>query len=264
MNERIKVIVFDLDGTLYQDFTVHKQYLHFMVEGTDKEPWEHALVDFTEEVLRGNRLKMNAFYRMDAVGANEPKRYFKEVERALLPVETAAPGEERIYLGDVWAVLTLIGYSLGLYDPERCQTIYRRTRAAMEESGMTGNKRLGDAIRRANACCETILLSNSDEKTALNMLDRLGFSGLFQTIGFSAGKPFGMVDKLKSCCPAGLENPGSILAVGDHAYNDLEPLRKIGCRTLWMNPYPGIHEPQYDLSLRTLDELADYINSLCS
>jgi len=73
-----------------------------------------------------------------------------------------------------------------------------------------------------------------------------------------------MVDKLKSCCPAGLENPGSILAVGDHAYNDLEPLRKIGCRTLWMNPYPGIHEPQYDLSLRTLDELADYINSLCS
>jgi FMN phosphatase YigB (HAD superfamily) len=53
MNERIKVIVFDLDGTLYQDFTVHKQYLHFMVEGTDKEPWEHALVDLRRKYSAG-------------------------------------------------------------------------------------------------------------------------------------------------------------------------------------------------------------------
>ena len=61
----------------------------------------------------------------------------------------------------------------------------------MEESGLCGSKRLRDAMKRANACCETILLSNSDAETAQKLLKQLGYDGLFQREGFSVEKPYG-------------------------------------------------------------------------
>lgn len=266
MEERIKVIVFDLDGTIYQDFSFYKQYVRFMVEGTDKEAWENRLVAYAEDVLCGKRLRMNSFYRCSAIRTDDPERYFEMAERAILKnaaVNDGAGANEAIYLGDAWAVLTFMGYSLGVFGAERCQETYLRTRRAMEESGLRGCGRLRDAMIRVNDCCETILLSNSDAATARKLLEKLGYGGIFKREGFSVEKPYGLVDAVENCLPGALEHPRTVLAIGDHAYNDLEPLRKIGCRTLWMNPYTGIQEPAYDLCLKTLKELADYLNSLC-
>ena len=266
MEEKIKVIVFDLDGTIYQDFSFYKHYIHFMVEGTDKETWEPTLAEYTENVLRGKRLNMNSFYRCTAILTDDPEQYFDMAERAILPDAAARvriDSNETIYLGDAWAVLTFIGYSLGVFGAERCQETYRRTRRVMEESGLCGNERLRDAIRRLGACCETILLSNSDAETAQKLLKQLGYDGLFKREGFSVEKPYGLIDAIGYCLPGALEDPQAVLAVGDHAYNDLEPLRRLGCRTLWMNPYSDIREPTYDISLKTLDELADYLSGLC-
>ena len=266
MEERIKVIVFDLDGTLYQDFSFYKQYIHFMLEGTGKEGWERRLAEYVEEVLRGWRLKMNAFYRCKALKADDPEQYFALAEQAAAygdaPQESAG-ANETIYLGDAWAVLTFIGYSIGVFGAERCQETYRRTRRAMEESGLSGSKRLRDAIERASTSRDTILLSNSDAETAHKLLEKLGYGGLFKRECFSVEKPYGLVDALESCLPGALEHPRTILAIGDHAYNDLEPLRRLGCRTLWMNPYPGIQEPAYDLRLKTIEELAEFLDGLC-
>jgi len=267
MEERIKAIVFDLDGTLYQDFSFYKPYIRFMVEGTDKENWKQKLVEFTEEILCGNRLKMNAFYRCAAIQADYPERYFDLAERAILPdaqAEESADSGNTIYLGDAWAVLTFIGYSLGLFGAERCQQTYLRTRRVMEESGLQGSKRLRNAIQKANAFCETILLSNSNVETAQKLLKQLGYAGLFAKERFSVEKPHGLIEAVESCLPGLLDHPKALLAIGDHAYNDLEPLRRLGCRTLWMNPYSGIQEPAYDLCLKTIEELAEFLDGLCS
>lgn len=266
MEERIKAIVFDLDGTLYQDFSFLKPYIRFMVEGTDKEPWENRLVAYVEEALCGKRLKMNAFYRCAAIQADDPEQFFDLAERAILPGAEAADNtgsNEAIYLGDAWAVLTFVGYFLGLFGTERCQETYRRTRRVMEESGLRGSKRLHDAINKANAFCETILLSNSTAETAQKLLGQLGYGGLFRQECFSVEKPYGLIDAVQQCLPGVLEHPQTVLAIGDHAYNDLEPLRLLGCRTVWMNPYSGIQEPAYDVCLKTIEQLADYLEGLC-
>ena len=265
MEERIKAIVFDLDGTLYQDFSFYKPYIRFMVEGTGKETWEQKLVEYTEEVLCGKRLKMNAFYRCAAIRTDNPEQYFDLAERANLPdvqAEESTDSGDAIYLGDAWAVLTFIGYSLGLFGAERCQQTYLRTRRVMEESGLQGSKRLRDAIQKANAFCETILLSNSNVETAQELLKQLGYAGLLAMERFSVEKPRGLIDAVESCLPGMLEHPQAILAVGDHAYNDLDPLSRLGCRTLWLNPYSGIQEPVYDVCLKTTEQLADYLDDL--
>lgn len=266
MSKDIRTIVFDLDGTIYQNFSFHRDYIRFLVEDTDKEAWYGKLVEFTQDVLAGRRLVMNAFYRNDLVFADTPEEYFRMLDHAIAPevgTEELPAKETYTYLGDAWAVVTFIGLTLGLLEGERCNLIYEKTREKMESDGVHGNAMLRDAIINAGKRCETILLSNSYETTAREFMSQLGFEGVFDKESFSANKPYGMVKTLKKQDPHVFEHPKTVLAIGDHAFNDLAPMRALGCRTLWINPYYGINEPLYDESVKTMDELAQYLNALC-
>lgn len=46
--------------------------------------------------------------------------------------------------------------------------------------------------------------------------------------------------------------PEALISIGDHAFNDLMPISAIGGQTLWIDPYPGIHEPEYTWCVHTL------------
>jgi FMN phosphatase YigB (HAD superfamily) len=266
MGNDIRTIVFDLDGTIYQNFSFHKDYIRFLIEDTGKEAWYGKLVDFTQDVLAGRCLVMNAFYRNDRIVADTPDEYFRMLDGAIAPEADIAelpPKEKYTYLGDAWAVVTFIGLTLGLLEGEHSNLIYERTRKKMESDGMHGNAALRDAIKKAGRNFETVLLSNSYEETAREFISQLGFKGVFRRESFSADKPYGLVEALVKQSPRVMEHPETVLAVGDHAFNDLAPLRSLGCRTLWVNPYDGINEPLYDESVKTLDELACYLNALC-
>ncbi|HPK15391.1 MAG: haloacid dehalogenase-like hydrolase [Firmicutes bacterium ADurb.Bin248] len=267
MANGITTIVFDLDGTIYQNFSFHKDYFRFLLEDTGKEAWYGSLVGFSQDVFAGRRLVMNAFYRNDAVRADTPEEYFRLLGGALAPeahTQGFPPREKYTYLGDAWALVTFVGLTLGLLEGERRNLIYKKTRDKMESDGMRGDARLRDAIIRAGKRYETVLLSNSYEATARAFLSQLGFEGVFDRQSFSADKPYGLVEALGKLSPRALAHPETVLAVGDHAFNDLAPLRALGCRTLWVNPYEGINEPPHDESVKTLNELAAYLNALCA
>ena len=83
MREDIQTIVFDLDGTIYQNTVFHRDYLRFLVEGTGKADWADSLIAFADAVFRGERLVMNAFYDDAKIVAGTPETYFEALERAL-------------------------------------------------------------------------------------------------------------------------------------------------------------------------------------
>lgn len=266
MNNEIKTIIFDLDGTVYQNTEFHRDYLRFLVEDSDKAAWLDELIAYADAVFCGERLVMNAFYSSQRIEAQTPGAFFQALEAARLTeldYEDALRQDDCIYTGDAWAVVTLLGKALGLLDGERADTVYRRTREKMHADGMKGSERLRSAIRQTNDCFETILLTNSYESTALEFLEQLGFDHTFEKAVYSANKPGGMVGALRQRDAALLDSPESVLTVGDHAFNDLIPLQRLGCRALWVNPFSNIHEPEYDASVRTPDELAGYLEGMC-
>lgn len=62
MRQEIDTIIFDLDGTIYQNTEFHRDYLRFLVDGTGLEAWADSLIAFADAVFAGERLVMNAFY----------------------------------------------------------------------------------------------------------------------------------------------------------------------------------------------------------
>ena len=248
MRQEIDTIIFDLDGTIYQNTEFHRDYLHFLVEGTAREGWVDSLIAFADAVFVGERLVMNAFYDASRIEASTPAAYFAALERALLPeltYEEALARADCLYTGDAWAVVTLMGQTLGLLDNGRGDAVYRRTRDKMSADGMTGCLRLRRAIQGLEGRCETILLSNSYESTAMEFLQQLGFEHTFQKFVFSANKPAGMVQALCAQDAALLDRPERVLSVGDHAFNDLLPLRRLGVpdavgQPVLQHPYAGV------------------------
>lgn len=266
MDECIKTIVFDLDGTIYQNNTFHYDYIHFMLDGTDKAGWEKELVRYVDKVYCGQHLIMNSFYINRRINAESPAELFSAIELGLMPdisYEEAILNEDCIYLGDAWAVVNFIGKALGVLDGERYNKIYKLTREKMSLDGIHGNGRLLSAVKNAGQCYTTVLLSNSYEATAKAFLKQLGFDGAFSKVAFSADKPREMTEKLGTEYPELYIHPKSFLTIGDHAFNDLMPLQRLGCKTIWINPFTNIHKPVYDKMVHTLDELAQYLESMC-
>ena len=93
-------------------------------------------------------------------------------------------------------------------------------------------------------------------------LRQLGFAGAFREICSSADKPYGMIASLQALDPALLARPEILISIGDHAFNDLMPISAIGGQTLWIDPYPGIHEPEYTWCVHTLAELAAFLDTI--
>lgn len=267
MHGQIKTIVFDLDGTIYQNNHFHGDYIHFLLEGTGLEDWERPLVHYIDDIYRGEHLEMNSFYACGMMKADSPDAFLAELKQKKAPEISfeyaVAHEDEYIYLGDAWAVVSLIGKTLGLLEGSRENEVYRRTREKMSRDGMHGCMRLREAIVTLGKHFRTVLLTNSYEETALDFLGQLGFGGIFTDAVFSADKPRSMAKNLAKRCPELYREPESFLTIGDHAFNDLMPLRRLGCKTLWINPFEGIHEPAYDMTVHTLEELACCLEEMC-
>lgn len=262
----IETIIFDLDGTLYQNQLYYTDYLRFMIQGTRWEAAYPALREKIEEVFRGDRLRMNAVYRLAPVVADTADELFEKLEGGLVPdiaYEELIASSEYELLGDGWSVMKLVGSALGLLDGARGGEIYLQTREAMVRRGLPTSSRLRDILEKLRGRFCTVLISNASKPLADEVLRVLGCLDIFDKTVYAADKPRGMRDALKKLeCNRVFEAPETVLTVGDHALNDLFPLQRLGCKTLWINPFDNVHEPCFDAVVRTMDELVDFLEQL--
>ena len=230
-----RIVIFDLDGTIYQNSVFHRGYLRTLVAGTWAEPLEADLVRLAEAIFAGRELDMNRFYRRGRAEAATVPELVQALRKRVLPNMTyaeALKADDVVYLGDAWAVLAYLGDALGCLDGDRANEVYRLTRLQMEQTGMHGDRGLYEAIMRLEQRCRVVLLSNSYEETVREFLRQLGFAGAFREICSSANKPYGMIASLQALDPALLVRPEALISIGDHAFNDLMPISAIGGRKL--------------------------------
>ena len=204
MKNDIETVVFDLDGTVYQNTVFHRDYLHFLVEGTRYEGWHTQLVEFAEQVYAGRRLQMNCFYSPKRLACQTPEAFFCALEQCLCPplaYQEALLRQDILYLGDAWAVVILIGKALGLLEGARNEAVFRRTRQKMEQDGIEGCPALAEEIRRLAMRRRVVLLSNSYQNTVEEFLKQLGMAHTFPVLCCSANKPADMIRNLHGPCP---------------------------------------------------------------
>ncbi|MCL2008092.1 MAG: hypothetical protein FWG77_08410 [Treponema sp.] len=263
MEPLISTLVFDLDGTLYQHMSYHRDYMAALLEGSTCVQYTEKIVNLLDAVLCGDVLKMNAYYRVSEQDFTDIDSFINHLKAGYLGSDDGLFEEAKIdksirYLGDPWFLCSYFASALGI-KYEYNNDSFLKTREKMLKEGLSGSQRLLDLVKSLREGYEVFLLSNSEEMTAASFIRALGYEGVFTGVSYGSRKPFGFMESLERICPGVSQRPQTILSIGDHAYNDLEPVRRAGGKTLWVDPYNSKHPYPHGEMVSGSEDLAEYL-----
>jgi FMN phosphatase YigB (HAD superfamily) len=273
---QIQVVIFDLDGTLYQDLTFYKRYIHYMLAGTELENQTESLIDETERILQDrHHCKLGEFY--DPKNQLWIRHAFGKFSSAYdwlgqalntdvfgsLYLARMEATEEHLYAGDAWSVTGIVANRQGIHEPKR-QEAFRRVRGDMvsEEHGISVHSGVIEAIRNLAGIRKRVLITNTHEASGKELVSYLGLGNVFDEIVYGGNKPWGLASYVRDLSEKEGYAPYQLLSIGDHAWNDLYPVKKAGGRTLWISPYNSHDGTEWDLRLKSLDDLAEFLKKL--
>lgn len=240
----INTIIFDLDGTLYEDQRVYDRFAEEIGRSLSPDRREVFLAEW--QLARAGRCaaQVGLVYdvRSDRLYATDGRRlthlvgwdgYVTATEEE--PDATGDQGGERagrFLMGDCWSLLAALAGHHGVTEAAR-QEAFAATRAYMStpECSLVPETCLLPTLRALQAEGKTLVaMTNAPEATARDVLERLGLAACFTSVVPMANKPLGLTGYL-----SGVDDPEHALSVGDHYVNDIEPALVAGGQALYID-----------------------------
>lgn len=254
-------IIFDLDGTLYEDRRVYDRYIQelarFVVPDTRNSflaEWRQVRTgtgkarvgmgyDTARDCLfrfengritasidwRGNEMAMQAAPINPVAGEAR-----QGAGPGSPPIETPLWGDDQLNIGDLWGIADVLAAHYGVRRADRGQA-FLATRAFMRDPAYhlaphpalhsTLDQLAGNGLRR-------VVMSNSPTEDVEDVLARLGIRDRFDLVMPAAAKPRGLAGLLD-----GLGSAERILCIGDNYVNDIEPALRAGGAALYIDRY---------------------------
>ncbi|KAB2332150.1 HAD family hydrolase [Cytobacillus depressus] len=265
--KKVKAVIFDLDGTLYQDYTFLGRYIqHMLKEQLSKSELEQVILE-AYSILEGSHpIRIGYYYNREnqKVYAHEnlnPTACFswdgEEHEEVM---------EERknlFYLGDPWGIAGLYAEKYNV-DKSSKMMAFDLVRKEMlcEPNKIYRHQALFVAISDLNVE-RKVFMTNTPGPSGLEFLKYLEIERHFDEYIFDAKKPVGMQQMMEILLAEGYQ-PDEILSVGDNPFNDLYPVKNLGGRTCLISRYSHADSTKWDVKVQTIEDLTAFLRQLCS
>ncbi|KEO81280.1 HAD family hydrolase [Tumebacillus flagellatus] len=249
---KVSLIIYDLDGTLYED-THHFDYyakelkkrLPADVQDAFQTDYEAARRD--DHPLRIGRTydanrdlilvqikgDVSEVYKWDGTALAEAE------VRELYPEKVEVNLTDMFSVGDLWWVPGCISRHYGLTDAQTTEA-FLATREFMmgPEFHMNRIEGLVDAIAKSRAGgVKQVLVTNSPQPDSEKILDKIGLLHSFDEKIFMAKKPSGtkgVFERIKNQFDIPYER---MLSVGDNWVNEILPAMELGFQTVYIDPH---------------------------
>ncbi|MEH7123678.1 HAD family hydrolase [Bacillus sp. JJ1773] len=265
--KKVKAVIFDLDGTLYQDYTFLGRYIqHMLKEQLQKSDLEQVIKE-AYSILEGSHpIRIGYYYNREnqKVYAHEnlnPTACFswdgEEYEDGM------AENKHLFYIGDPWGIAGLYAQKYNV-DISKKMMVFDLVRKEMlcEPNKIYRHKALFDAISELNVE-NKVFMTNTPEPSGSEFVKYLEIEHHFDEYIFDAKKPNGMQLKMEQMLAEGYE-PYEILSVGDNPFNDLYPVKNLGGKTCLISGYSHADSTEWDVKVQTIEELTVILHQLCS
>lgn len=260
--DEIKVVIFDLDGTLYQDDTFLGRYIAHMLKDNFNEEEIAAAVHEAYDILEGNhpvhfgcyfdRIQHDVFLHENFIPTS---CYSWEGMKRERHVEDDS---SLLFIGDVWGIAHLYAAKFSISQEKRIEA-FEKVRYEMIEKpyAFQRHDRLFESIKSLHAE-KKIFMTNTAGETGPAFVSYLNIGSLFNEYIFDAKKPVGMDRIVKRFVKKGYK-PSEILSIGDNPFNDLLPVKRLGGRTCLISPYKHYGQYEWDVTVQTVEELSDVL-----
>jgi HAD superfamily hydrolase (TIGR01509 family) len=256
--QQAKLIVFDLDGTLYEDTAHFDYYAQQLKLELKKEVWADYEAEYKNMIDGQHIVSIGKAY--DVV-----RDYVLRVDSLSLEVIQAwtwdgreLSAEERtnyynspisfdfdsmIAIGDGWWLPNVCARHFGVVDT---QTAYHHTKEYMATDQFTLTKipHLKSSLLHLKTKKNTVLLTNSQDDDVARLLHLLDLEGTFDHIITVARKPQHTLNHFSDLMEKYKVSPEQCLSVGDNFINEIAPAVKIGMKTILIDCY-SLSYPEY-------------------
>lgn len=260
----IAVLLFDLDGTLYEETSHFDYYAKLLANALSAAKRPAYMADYEairdgkhplrigllydadrDLILRANRSRVAAAWRWDGTALPEEeiaRTYPKPVEIDWLHI---------LNVGDLWWAPPAVGRHWGLTGRDHHPAFLQVRRQMMTpEFILNPVPGLRQALEALRPRYRLVMATNSPEEDSSVILHKIGLDQTFDRAYFMANKPQGIpaiVHRITE--DFGVPAP-AILSVGDNLFNEIIPCRLLGCRAAFLD----VHrtrlletEPDWDL-----------------
>ncbi|MFC0189760.1 HAD family hydrolase [Fictibacillus aquaticus] len=248
--ENAKLLVFDLDGTLYED-TDHFDYYCRQLQARVKESEKEAFWQTYESMKKGEHpVSIGKVYdiKNDTAVTVEPLSLqvtkvesFQGEEWPAEKVSQEYSGElvydfERlIAIGDGWWLpyATAIHFGLSQDDTWEC---YNATKEYMvtDEFSLTKTPGLKEALIKLCGEKKIVLMTNSEREDVGRLLDELELTGLFHAVHTESQKPLRSKQLLQEILESFNVKPEEAVSIGDNFINEIAPALLIGMKAIYI------------------------------
>ena len=269
----IKVIIFDMDGTLYQEDRFMERYIRYLLAGTEHEGETEAAIHAGRGILTGEHpFQFGHFYhKQDDLALVRHEDSFSQAftwEGVMLDERAGAYGtlssqaQHLIHIGDPWGIAAVISHKYKLPE-EKLRSAFEQVRREMVLAPYHFEVHGGllEALGELTALEQKILMTNTYLESGIEFLNYMKIRHLFDDVKCGAEKPLGLDRYFAYLLEQGYQ-AHEILSVGDNPWNDLHPVKRKGGRTCFISPYPSSDQEVWDLRLTTLDELAELMRAI--
>lgn len=273
----ISTIIFDLDGTLYED-THHFAYYADRIKNKLPEELHSAFLKEYETVISGKHtLKIGRVYDLKedkilVVIKGDVKEAFEWdgtsldhiTAKELYPESITIDMERFFSVGDMWWVPSTIGRHMGL-GAEDTQESFLETREYMKGpefkmNPVEGFKELLYDLRDLGV--DLVLLTNSPEPDSEAILGKLGISEVFSKKIFNGRKPSKTVKHFKILAEEFQADFNQMLSVGDNWLNEILPATDLGMPTIFIDSHEIGDKDSADVVVKTVGEAITYLKKI--
>jgi FMN phosphatase YigB (HAD superfamily) len=250
--DEAKLLIFDLDGTLYED-TDHFDYYCRLMQQRVADDKKQAFWDTYESMKKGNHpVAIGKVYdiqndvsvtvdpmtlQVTKVMTFDGEEWPSEKVKKEYPRELVYDFERLIAIGDGWWLpyATAMHFGLKQSDTWEC---YNATKEYMvtDQFNLTKTPGLKDALIRLKEEKKLVLLTNSEREDVQRLLNELELDGIFHALYSEGQKPLKTKEKIQAILDECGVQPQEAVSIGDNFINEIAPALLMGLKAVYIQP----------------------------
>ncbi|WP_202081071.1 HAD family hydrolase [Caldalkalibacillus salinus] len=256
--EDSQLMIFDLDGTLYEDTDHFAYYAHLLKQEVD-EAFRSAYEREYKKMINGEHtLKIGSVYdlvrdhivEIDSSSSRVTHAWtwdgdpLSEDERQrLYPTPVECDFETMMAIGDGWWLPNACARHFGVNDTD---TAYVKTKEYMaaEQFSLTRIPGLREGLLHLKQKRDIVLVTNSDPDDVGRLLDRLDLDDIFEDRVTVAKKPQYTKNHFSQLLKEYDVRPHEAISIGDNYINEIAPAIQLGLKTIFIDAYNSNY-PEY-------------------
>lgn len=246
-----KMLIFDLDGTLYEDTAHFDYYADLLMKELPQNKqttfWNEYLAMknglHTVSIGKGYDLKRDTLLSVDPMNLHvtEVQDWDCNSWSTKDVIHTYGSGpvqfdfENILAIGDGWWLPFVNAYHYGIKDTYEN---YVKTKEYMvsPDFQLTKTPGLKEALERMKDDKHLVLMSNSEKEDVARLLNELELNGLFDHEIPSAYKPVKTTDQFQRLMNQFNVKPEEMISIGDNFINEISPALKLGMQAVYIHP----------------------------